>query len=78
MKATLEFDMEDADDRQEHYRCINALNMAMAIYRITEMFRSSLKYGDLHEGQYKVVEGLASETMEILKNYNINLDNLID
>jgi hypothetical protein len=31
MKATLEFNLDDQDDREEHLRCIKSLDIAMAL-----------------------------------------------
>jgi hypothetical protein len=46
MKATLEFDLDDFDDRTEHLRCVKATNMALMLCGIKEKIRSKLKYDD--------------------------------
>ncbi len=34
MKATLEFDLTDPDDRMEHFRCVKSLDMAIVLFEI--------------------------------------------
>lgn len=34
MKAILEFDLNDPDDKMAHYRCIKSLEMALVIFQV--------------------------------------------
>ena len=34
MKAILEFDLNDADERMNHLRCVKAFDMALALFNI--------------------------------------------
>lgn len=39
MKAILEFDLNDPDDNQFHLRCINSLDLALAIFHLQGILR---------------------------------------
>lgn len=40
MKATLQFNLEDEDDRMAHFRCVKSLDMALAMWEFSESLRS--------------------------------------
>ena len=62
MKATLEFDLSDPDEKMEHLRCIKSLDMALAMWDIM---------------QYDITVEDKHWIFEILENRNINIDELI-
>lgn len=37
MEATLKFDLNDPEQRMEHFRCTKALDMAIALFDIQQM-----------------------------------------
>lgn len=44
MKATLEFDLNDPDERREHSMAVNGRKVYMALSDVLEEFRKVLKY----------------------------------
>ncbi len=40
MKAVLEFNLEEEEDRMAHFRCVKSLDMALAMWEFAESFRS--------------------------------------
>lgn len=46
MKATIEFDLDDADDRREHKDCVNAFAFKAAIREYDNALRAIVKYED--------------------------------
>ena len=78
MKATLEFDLNDADDIKAHLRCIKATNMAIALWDITNKLRNQRKYSTLTDVEYKMVESIQTDILETLHENGINLDELIN
>ena len=46
MKAILEFDLDDFEDRNSHKRAINATNAYLALYKIDDMLRRIVKYDE--------------------------------
>lgn len=77
MKATLEFDLNDADDIKAHLRCTKSTDMAIALLDITSKLRSKLKYQTLTDAEYEVVESIQSDVLDALQENGINLDDLI-
>mgnify|MGYP000595508306 CR=1 FL=1 len=74
MKATLEFDLNDPADTMAHLRCVNAANMAAFIWDLKHNLWRKWKHDetDFNLDNYK--EAL----YELMKDYNIDIDNLIE
>ena len=78
MKAKLEFDLDNPDDKMEHMRCIKATDMALMLWDIKQKIRSKLKYNeDLSEDELHQWEVMQDEFYSIADDYGINLDLLI-
>jgi len=77
MKAILEFDLNDHDDREAHLRATLSLDMAIAIWDMQQEFRGRLKHGDLSEEEYKVTEDLRNKFYQILNHRGIDLDKIM-
>lgn len=69
MKATLEFDINDADDRMAHYRCVKALDMAIVLWEI--------KVNILNPKHEFTLEEIIDKINELYHNYNIDIDQVI-
>jgi len=78
MKAKLEFDLDNPDDKMEHMRCIKATDMALMFWDIKQKIRRKLKYNeDLSEDELHQWEVMQDEFYSIADDYGINLDELI-
>ena len=78
MKAKLEFDLDNPDDKMAHMRCVKATDMALMLWDIKQKIRSKLKYGeDLSESEFHQWELMQDEFYSIASEYGINLDELI-
>ena len=78
MKAKLEFDLDNPDDKMEHMRCIKATDMALMLWDIKQKIRRKLKYNeDLSEDELHQWEVMQDEFHSIADDYGINLDLLI-
>jgi|TARA_R100000951_G_scaffold8390_1_gene7662 hypothetical protein len=78
MKAKLEFDLDNPDDKMAHMRCVKATDMAIMLWDIKQKIRSKLKYGeDLSEAEFHQWEVMQDEFYSIASEYGINLDELI-
>ena len=78
MKAKLKFDLDNADDKMEHMRCVKATDMALMLWDIKQKIRSKLKYSDdLSEDELHQWEVMQDEFYSIADDYGINLDLLI-
>jgi len=75
MRANLLFDLDDADDRMEHLRCIKSLDMALAMWNFTTRLKSIVDTSE--DGKY-IDESLVWKAWdECLTEQDVNLDKLI-
>ena len=79
-KATLEFDLNDQDDKMAHLRAVKSLDMAIALWDITHNTKKGLEWS--MEGKeldkYDSLELVFDKIYEILKEHNISVDELMD
>lgn len=79
MKAILEFNLDEGDDKAAHLRAIKALDMAIALWDMDEYLRGQIKYAsDLMPIEvYKSLEGVRDQLREIMNERSIDLDELL-
>ncbi len=78
MKATLEFNLEDPDDRMAHLRAIKSTDMAIALFEIMANTKKKC-LGRVEEARMcRGVEIAFEEFHRVLEEQNINLDELIN
>ena len=77
MKAILEFNLDDHDDRQAHLRCVKSLDLVLFILKIDNELRSKLKHGNLEDGQYEILDKFRDEFYQEMNQKGINIDDLI-
>ena len=81
MKATLEFDLDDPDDRMAHFRCIKSLDMALALFEILHNTRKGICYtieGKNITDPYEAVEMVMDKIWDDAKAKGIDIDELIN
>ena len=79
-KAIIEYDLNDRDDVMAHKRAIKSLDMSMAIFQLLFNTKKKLSF-KLEEKNYKDYEVLSmvfDEIHEIMSEYNIEIDDLIE
>ena len=78
-KATLEYDLNDADDAYAHKRAVKSLDLALALWEITHNTKKGLEWS--MEGKeidkYDALELVFEKIHEIISENNIDLDDLI-
>ena len=72
MKATLEFDCTDGEERQEHLQCVKASDMASFIWELKYNFWRRWKHND----EDLNVDALRGEIQLLLDDHDINPDEL--
>jgi hypothetical protein len=72
MKATLEFNLPD--DQAEHYCAIKGADMLNVLWELKAELRAMLKYGELPDAQYDIVEKIQDFLMSSLDDNDVNLD----
>lgn len=81
MKAKLEFDLDDIDDRMEHLRCVKSTDMAIVLFEITHNLKRKLEYRfeaqPQERDEFDGLEEAFSEIHKLLEDNNINIDELI-
>ncbi len=69
MKAILEFDLSNQEEKKEHYRCVKSLDMALALFEIQM---------NLRKRSGENVDSIFEEIYKIINEYNINIEELVD
>ena len=72
MKATLEFNLPE--DQAEHYCAIKGVDMLNVLWELKAELRSMLKYGELPDKQYEIVEKIQEFLFSSLNDNDVNLD----
>ena len=77
-KAILEYDLNDPDDKQAHFRAVKSFDMAGALWDITHNTKKSLEWSmegkDLDK--YDALELMFDKIYEILEEHGIKTDEL--
>lgn len=77
MKAILEFDLNEPEDKMDHLRCIKSINMAGVLFELTyNTFKTAYDYQEVNKDA-DMVEYLKQRLMALLDEHNVNIDELI-
>lgn len=79
MKASLDFDLTDPDQRQEHLRCVKSLDMAILLHEFSEYLRNRIKNmpDTATDEEYKLLDAIHYDYFEMLQDNGINLEELL-
>ncbi len=69
MKAILEFDLSNQEEKKEHFRCIKSSDMAGALFEIQM---------NLRKRSGENVDAVFDEIYKIMDEYNLNIEELVD
>jgi hypothetical protein len=85
MKAILEFDLNDPDDRISHLRCVKSLEMALALWEIrmnlrkySERTAEAKEFTNEESDVFNGIEIVLERIHEIFEENNINVEELIN
>lgn len=74
MKAILEFNMDDGENRDNFDNAVNGWKWKQAVCEIDQWLRSEVKYNDnLSEEQYKIYDSTRDKIREILGESGLTL-----
>ena len=76
MKATLTFDLEVPEDRDQHMRCVKALDLVFCLNEFNTQLLSQLKYDELSCKEKILLSRVNELLQETLEEYGINLTEL--
>lgn len=77
-KAKIEFDLNDPDDKQAHFRAVKSFDMAAALWDITHNTKKGLEWAleAKDVDKYEALEMVYEKIYEILDEHRINTDEL--
>lgn len=76
MKAVLQFDLDDPQDREAHLRATKSTDAYLVLLDMMNEFRTVYKYGqDPVASQY--AEAWRDKLVELMRDHSIDLDNEI-
>ena len=81
MKAKLEFDLNDPDDRMAHFRAVKSLDMASALFDITRLKKQVERKFEADTTEcdsFDVIQDVFDRIYEVLGDNNIDVDELIN
>ena len=71
MKVTIEFNEEERDDLQT---ALDGYKWKLVAWDMSQKLREYLKYTELTDDQYDIVEKIKGDFFEFLDDYNLKLD----
>jgi hypothetical protein len=76
MKAILEFDLLDPEDRIEHQRMLKSTDLQVALWDISQVLRSKVKYApdDMSVDTYRAYEEIQEMFYDIINQHKIDLE----
>ena len=82
MKAILEFDLNDPEDRISHMRCVKSLDMSIVLFELTVNLKKKLENRFENEPQerdaFDGIDETFREIHNLLDKHGINIDELIN
>jgi len=80
MKAQLNFDMDEPDDRMEHLRCLKSLDMSLVLWELNfnskKGFENKISLSPEMDA-YDVLDMIFDEFRSLLDEHDINIDKLV-
>jgi hypothetical protein len=78
MKAKLEFDLDDVDDRMAHLRCVKSTDMALVLWEMSLNMRKRVTSGyDEKDDFYRGVDAVFERYNELMQEHNLDPEELI-
>ncbi len=79
-KAKIIFDLNDPDDVMSHRRFMQSTEMALAMWEFKNKLWRMLKHvpDDMPDNEYKAIQNIQKDFLEVLEEYNLNLDKLVE
>ena len=80
MKAILEFDLDEGQDKMAHLRCVKALKMAITLWDMDQYLRAKIKYApdSMNSEVHNMLQEVRDKLHETMSENQIDLDELIN
>lgn len=76
MKATLEFDLDNPDDRKAHLRCVKSTDMAIVLFELRHNSKKRVQK-QIEKGA-DPIDAFYNEFFDLLDENGVVIDDLID
>ena len=79
MKGILEFNLDDSADMEAYMRAVKSTKLAIALWDMDQYLRDKIKYApdSMSEEEYKALVKVREDFHEIMRDNNIDLDELM-
>lgn len=77
MNSTLQFDLQDHEQKKELLRCVKAAELTYALLDMEKHLRGKIKYVEMSDHDLTIYEDMRKAFHLILEAHNINLDELM-
>jgi hypothetical protein len=75
MKAALQFNLDNEDDRMAHFRCVKSLDMALAMWEFAGALRNIVDTSE--DGKWIDEKEVWKAWGEVLEKHGISFDEII-
>jgi hypothetical protein len=79
MKATLKFDLNDADDLMSHLRAVKSLDLSLVLWELCHNTKKGIEYeiefNDL-DG-YQTLDLIYKKIHELMEEHDVNINKLV-
>jgi hypothetical protein len=78
MKAILEFNLDEPEERTDHLRAVKSLNIISALWEFDMYLRSQLKYNEdnLTNEAYEALDKAREKLYEVMNDQHVSFDEL--
>jgi hypothetical protein len=78
MKAILEFNLDEPEDRSDHLRAVKSSNIMSVLWEFDMYLRSQLKYNDsnLTNEAYEALDKAREKLYEVMNDQHVSFDEL--
>lgn len=77
MVATLTFNLDEADQREAHMRCVKALDLTLALFDIQNKRKELEYFIENNRDPDDILEKIMEEINDTLAKYNINFEEIL-
>jgi hypothetical protein len=78
MKAILEFNLDEPEERTDHLRAVKSLNIMSVLWEFDMYLRSQLKYNEdnLTNEAYEALDKAREKLYEVMNDQHVSFDEL--
>jgi hypothetical protein len=78
MKAVLEFNLDEPEERTDHLRAVKSLNIMSVLWEFDMYLRSQLKYNEdnLTNEAYEALDKAREKLYEVMNDQHVSFDEL--